>query len=225
VPASSTGEFSSIDFERLGAVFARVNAQLARPAVEFTMLLADPVFWGWGVQQGDGHSVLALPGLGGGDTYLRPMRGWLSRIGYRAVGSGIDVNLGWSEEALDEIAELAEQEFRRSRSKVTIIGHSLGGMMGYVVAAHLPHLVRQVITLGSPLQLIRNPLPTAVPVSAFYSKNDSIVRHPAALARDRHARNIEVDASHIGMANHPAVYRRLGVLLRQARHDGKQRPN
>jgi pimeloyl-ACP methyl ester carboxylesterase len=214
--ASSISNFASVDQERLNSVFARLTAQLARPAVEFSMLLADPVFWGWGVPRGDGHSVLALPGLGGGDGYLRPMRGWLGRIGYRPVGSGLDVNPGWSEELIEELAELVEQEFRRSRSKVTIIGHSLGGMFAYVIAAHQPHMIRQIITLASPLLLVRRRLPRAVPITAFYSPNDSIVRHPAALAPDPHARNIEVDSSHFGMIGHSEVYRRLGPLLRQA---------
>jgi pimeloyl-ACP methyl ester carboxylesterase len=213
--ASSTGNFASADRDRLNGVFSRVAAQLSRPAVEFSMLLADPVFWGWGVQRGDGHSVLALPGLGGGDAYLTPMRRWLRRIGYTPVGSGIDVNPGWSEELLEVVSELVQQEFRGSRSKVTIIGHSLGGVYGYAIAAHQPHMIRQIITLASPLRFVRRTLPIAVPIAAFYSPGDSVVRHPAAVAPDRHAINIEVDSSHIGMAGHPEVYRRLGTLLRR----------
>src|SRR5215469_371149 len=129
--ASSTSRFAQADPERLNAVFARLAAQLTRPTVEFSMLLADPVFWGWGVLRGDGHSVLALPGLGGGDAYLRPLRGWLRRVGYRSIESGLDVNPGWSEELLDELAVLVAEEFRRSQTKLTIIGHSLGGVYGY----------------------------------------------------------------------------------------------
>jgi pimeloyl-ACP methyl ester carboxylesterase len=213
--ASSTSNFTSPERARLVDIYARLGAQLARPAVEFSMLLGDPVFWGWGVPRGDGHSVLALPGLGGGDGYLLPMRRWLGRIGYRPVDSGIDVNPGWSDELVEELADLVEEEYRRSRSKVTIIGHSLGGVFGYVIAAHQPHMVRQLITLGSPLRFVRTRLPVSVPITAFYSRGDSVVRHPAAIAPDTHARNIEIDSSHIGMAGHREVYRRLGPLLRQ----------
>jgi pimeloyl-ACP methyl ester carboxylesterase len=187
------------------------------------MLLSDPVFWGWGVQRGDGHSVLALPGLGGGDSYLRPMRGWLRRIGYQPVDSGIDVNPGWSRELLDELGDLVEQEFLRRRLKLTIIGHSLGGVYAYAIAARQPKMVRQIITLASPLGFVRGTLPSTVAMTAFYSKRDSIVRHPAALARDPHAENIEVDSSHIGMAGHPAVYRKLGGLLRLEITEREQR--
>lgn len=214
--ASSNGDFSSADLAQLNGIFARLTAQLARPAVEFTRLLADPIFWAWGVPRGDGHSVLSLPGLGGGDSYLRPLTGWLGRIGYRPVVSGIDVNPGWSPELVDELANLVEQEFRRSGSKVTIIGHSLGGVFGYAIAAHQPRMIRQIITLASPLRLVRRRLPAAIPITAFHSQADPIVRHPAAIAPEPHALNIEVDSSHIGMAGHPEVYRKLGPLLQRA---------
>ncbi|MBV8775489.1 MAG: hypothetical protein JO166_24625 [Deltaproteobacteria bacterium] len=223
--SSSTSPFASADVERFNAIFARVAAQLARPAVEFSALMADPIFWGWGAPRGDGHSVLALPGLGGGDGYLRPLRGWLRRIGYRPVDSGLEVNPGWSEDLLDELTGLVEQEFRRSGAKLTIIGHSLGGVYGYAIAAHQPQMIRHVITLASPLALVRRSLPSAVAISAFYSRSDSIVRHPAAVASDRHARKIEVDSSHIGMATNPDVYRRLGRLLQQGGSEDKQRAN
>ncbi|HEY7294163.1 MAG TPA: hypothetical protein VH916_03935, partial [Dehalococcoidia bacterium] len=58
---------------------------LLLPALEFGELLRDPVFWGWGVPRGDGHAVLVLPGLGAGDAYLRPLRGWLRRLGYTTL--------------------------------------------------------------------------------------------------------------------------------------------
>lgn len=213
--ASSASPFNQADPERLNDTFARLAAQLTRPAVEFSMLLADPVFWGWGVPRGDGHSVLALPGLGGGDAYLRPLRGWLRRIGYNSVESGLDVNPGWSEELLEELAALVADEFRRSRTKLTIIGHSLGGVYGYAIAAHQPQMVRHIVTLASPLALVRRSMPATVAVTSFYSRRDAIVRYSSAIARDAHAHNIEVESSHIGMATHPDVYRRLGPLLRQ----------
>jgi pimeloyl-ACP methyl ester carboxylesterase len=214
-PASSSSRFAQSDPARLNATFAWLAARLTRPAVEFSTLLADPVFWGWGVPRGDGHSVLALPGLGGGDAYLRPLRGWLRRIGYKSIESGLDINPGWSEGLLVELGALVAAEFRRSQTKLTIIGHSLGGVYAYAIAAHQPQMVRHIVTLASPLAVVRSSVPTTVAVTSFYSRRDSIVRYSAALARDTHAHNIEVESSHIGMATHPDVYRRLGPLLRQ----------
>ena len=185
---SSRRPLTPYDVEHLSSIFKRLIAQFARPAVEFGTLVADPVFWGWGVQRGDGHSILALPGLGGGDGYLQPLRIWLRRVGYQPLDSGVDVNPGWSEELVDELAELVEWEFRRSGFKLTIISHSLGGVLAYAIAARQPHMIRQIITLASPLRYISGALLASVPITAFYSHADSIVRYPAALAPDPRAR-------------------------------------
>jgi hypothetical protein len=56
-------------------------------------------------------------------------------------------------------------------------------------------------------------MPAGVPLTALYSRTDPIVSYPAALARDRGARNVEVRSSHIGMATNREVYRELGKLL------------
>lgn len=100
---------------------------LLQPALEFGQLLRDPVFWGWGVPRGDGHTVLVLPGLGAGDAYLRPLRGWLRRLGYRTMRSGIRRNPGLSERLLAELGERVEAEYRRTGRRVSIVGHSMGG--------------------------------------------------------------------------------------------------
>jgi pimeloyl-ACP methyl ester carboxylesterase len=195
------------------AALAEVAARAWQPAAEFGALLRDPVFWGWGVPRGDGHPVLVLPGLLAGDRYLTPMRGWLRRVGYTSVRSGLDRNPGWSEELVDELGELAEEQFKRSGRQVTIIGHSMGGVLGRSVAVRRPHAVRHVITLGSPLAMVRSRLPETVRLTSIYSRGDRIVRHPAAVAGDPGARNIEVSGSHTGLAGNPEVYRHLARLL------------
>ena len=205
------------DLADVRRVLARRVDQLQRPAVEFGMLLADPVFWGWNVPRGDGHSVFALPGLGGGDGYLAPMRGWLQRIGYRPMRSGLRVNPGWSAELIEELGELVRQEFERSGSPVTIIGHSMGGVMGRSIAVRSPHMIRHIIALASPLGIARSRLSASVPITALFSRSDPVVRYPAGRAQDTHASNIEVSGSHIGMPANPEVYRRLGTLLRVGR--------
>src|SRR5438477_12112542 len=96
-----------------GAPGARAFEAAARawqPAAEFAALLSAPVYWGWGVPRGDGHSVLVLPGLGGGDDYLRPLRGWLRRVGYATMRSGLVQNPGWSEEIVAELGQRVEQQ-------------------------------------------------------------------------------------------------------------------
>jgi len=184
-----------------------------QPATEFALLLGDPVFWGWGVPRGDGHAVLVLPGLFGGDRYLQPLRGWLRRIGYAAVRSELDRNPGWSEKLVRELGEIAQRECDSSGRRVTIIGHSMGGVLGRSIAARRPDLVRHVIALGSPLAMSRSRLPESVRLTAIYSPDDGVVRAPNARAREPWAQNIEVRGSHIGLAGNPAVYRHLATLL------------
>jgi len=212
-PAMSPRLSVEIDMNDLGPALIELAAQFRRPAVEFGMLLADPVFWGWSVPRGDGRPVIVLPGFGGGDLYLQPLRGWLGRIGYTPVRSGLDQNPGWSEELVDQLGELAADQFRRTGSRVTIIGHSMGGLLGRSIAVRRPHVVREVIALASPLRAARSRIPASVAMTSMYSRSDEVVRYPVGLAPDSHARNLEVSGSHIGMATNPAVYRELGAVL------------
>ncbi|MGH8673260.1 MAG: esterase/lipase family protein [Burkholderiales bacterium] len=192
---------------------AELAGAALRPVAELGLLLADPVYWGVGVPRGDGRPVLVLPGLFAGDGYLQPLRDWLRRAGYTPVKSGIERNPGWSEELISELAGLAHAEYRRSRQRVTIIGHSMGGLQGRSVAGRLPQIVRHVIALGSPLAMARSRIPGTVRMTAIYSREDRIVPHPAALERDPRAKNVEVPGSHIGLAFNPAVYRVLARTL------------
>src|SRR4029079_7371212 len=200
---------------RKGGAFslAGLAGAALRPATEFGMLMGDPIFWGIGVPRGDGRPVMVLPGLFAGDAYLQPLRDWLGRAGVSPVRSGIDRNPGWSSELIEALSQIALDEHQRTRRRVTIIGHSMGGLQGRSVAARLPEVVRHVIALGSPLALAQERLPTAVRMTAIYSREDEIVRYPASLARDRRAKNMKVPGSHIGLAFNPAVYRVLARAL------------
>lgn len=210
------GRCTTVVFPLSAGAIAGPLAELAvraiQPAAEFGLLLQDPVFWGWGVPRGDGHSVLVLPGLFAGDRYLWPLRGWLLRVGYRPVPSGLDKNPGWSEELVGELGQLAEREYEGA-GRVTIIGHSMGGLLARSIARRRPHVVRHVIALGSPLRMSLGHVPATVRFTAIYSRDDRIVPYPGALARDSGARNIEVRGSHIGLAGNPEVYRHLAVQL------------
>lgn len=199
-------------FPGAGAAFPIGPAGLLQPAFEFGQLLRDPVFWGWGVPRGDGHTVLVLPGLGAGDAYLRPLRGWLRRLGYQTLRSGIRRNHGLSERLLAELGERVEAEYRRSGRPLSIVGHSMGGAQARAIARRHPQAVRQVITLGSPIAGSR-PLPETIRVGAIASVDDRIVRAPAAVAHDPHAENLTVRGSHSGLAVNAAVYRRIARLL------------
>jgi pimeloyl-ACP methyl ester carboxylesterase len=207
------------------ATLAALAARAWQPVAEFALLLNDPVYRGRGVPRGDGHSVLVLPGLLGGDRYLDPLRGWLRRVGYTPLRSGLERNPGWSEELVAELGTLVESEFERAGRRVTIIGHSIGGLLARSVAIRRPHTTRHVVALGSPLSMSRGRLPGNVRMTAIYTRDDRIVGYPDALVREPGARNIEVRGSHIGLVVNPAVYRRLGHLLPERAEDRAKEAN
>ena len=184
------------------------------PGVEFGMLLADPIFWGRDVPRGDGHPVVLIPGLLASDDYLRPLSNWLRRIGYRPLWSGLRIDPGFSEAAIQRITDRVEQEHRSTGSRVSIIGHSMGGALARSAAVRSPNAVRHVITLGSPMFFgAQHRLSLSVALTSIYTRNDRIVRHPHAIGRDDHAENIEVRGSHVGLTLNAEVYGHLARAL------------
>ena len=118
---------------------------------EFTALVRDPVFRGRGVPAGDGRPVLLVPGFLAGDWTLRVLDGWLKRIGYRSYLSGILFNVLHSERLLAGLRKRVSEIQRETSSRVTLVGHSRGGLLAKVLAQRRPQTVEQVIALGSPL--------------------------------------------------------------------------
>jgi len=129
----------------------------------------------------------------------------------RALGA--DQESGWSQELVQRLTEVVADEARATGKPVSIIGHSMGGLIAHSIAARRPDLVRRVITLGAPLRASAMVMPASVPIAAIYSRTDPIVRYPAALAREPGARNIEVQGSHTGLAVNRQVYAAVGELL------------
>jgi triacylglycerol lipase len=118
---------------------------------EFSALLGDPVFRGRGVPRGDGRPVLLIPGFLAGDWTLRVLDNWLRRIGYRSYLSGILLNVQHSERMLAGLRRKLGAIQKETGSRVSIIGHSRGGLLAKVLAQRRPQSVEQVITLGAPL--------------------------------------------------------------------------
>jgi len=116
-----------------------------------TALLRDPVFRGRGVPRGDGRPVLLIPGFLSGDWHLRVMEGWLTRIGYRSYLSGILFNILHSERMLAGLRRKVAEIQKETGSRVSVVGHSRGGLLAKVLAQRRPQSIEQVITLGSPL--------------------------------------------------------------------------
>lgn len=118
---------------------------------ELSALLRDPVFRGRGVPRGDGRPVLLVPAFLSGDWSMTVMHGWLQRLGYSAHMSGIYFNVRASEHMLAGLRRRLNDIRATETSRVTLVGHSRGGLLAKVLAQRQPDAIEQVIALGSPL--------------------------------------------------------------------------
>jgi pimeloyl-ACP methyl ester carboxylesterase len=111
--------------------------------------------------RGDGHPVLVLPGLGGGDGSTLVIRRYLAGQGFATAPWNLGRNLG---PAMDELsrrlAERLEAVWREGHGrKVSLVGWSLGGVYARLLAQRFPQRIRQVVTLGSPIGGLPRPSP------------------------------------------------------------------
>ena len=118
---------------------------------ESAALLRDPVFRCRGVPRGDGRPVLLVPGFLSGDWSLVPMHGWLKRLGYDPHNSGINFNILTSEHLVAGLRKKLRALAVETEARVTLIGHSRGGLLAKVLSQRQPELVEQVVMLGSPV--------------------------------------------------------------------------
>ena len=95
--------------------------------------------------------VLLVPGFMAGDTTLRAMSLFLRHHHFRTYRAQIHANVGCTREAADRLERRLESIAIRRDRKVTIVGHSLGGMLARGLAARRPDLVEGIVSLGSPV--------------------------------------------------------------------------
>jgi triacylglycerol lipase len=120
---------------------------------EILLLHASPVYYGFGVPQGDGSAVVIIPGFLGTDLYLMELHSWLRRIGYRPYFSGIAINAECPNLLIQRhLNATIERALSETERKIHLIGHSLGGLLARSVAAQRPDDVASVITLASPFR-------------------------------------------------------------------------
>ena len=196
------------------------------------------------VPMGDGHPVLVLPGFLATSRSTLLLRAFLHDRGYAAHRWKLGRNAGYQPNLekgiIARIRELAD----RYDSTVSLVGWSLGGIYAREAARELPHLVRQVITMGSPFgadgkgtnvgwlyemisghsphtmgrpyfEKMRQPPP--VPTTAIFSRTDGIASWRTTVELITHAQveNVEVGGAHIGLGFNPRALLVIGDRLAQ----------
>jgi pimeloyl-ACP methyl ester carboxylesterase len=199
---------------------------------------------------GDGHPVLVLPGLLAGDASTIALRGMLRLLGYDVHGWELGPNVGPTAKVTQGMDRRLQELAQRHGRTVSVVGWSLGGIFARTLARRSAHLVRQVVTLGSPFRLARAdqshatraferfshlhvehvPLPLDVPASSLpvpstsiYSRCDGVVDWRACLdVPGPITENVEVYGSHLGLGHNPAVL--WAVADRLAQPQGAWQP-
>jgi pimeloyl-ACP methyl ester carboxylesterase len=100
---------------------------------------------------GDNPPVLLVPGFLAGDRSLLTLGARVSDAGFRPLFAGIERNVDCSEVTIRRLVATLE----RGGERVSIVGHSRGGLLARVVARRRPDLVTSVVTLAAPY---RDPL-------------------------------------------------------------------
>lgn len=199
-----------------------------------------------GAQRGDGRPILLLPGYLASPRSMRPLRRYLTFLGYDARDWTLGRNMGQVEQRVAQLRNDLGQIFAdRGDAPVTLIGWSLGGVIARELARVEPTRIAEVFTIASPIvggpkytsmarrfarretvqldsleQKIdeRNRLGLTQPVTAIYSDRDGIVGRGTALDRfNPQARNIRIDESHIGLGFSPRVWRTIADGLALSR--------
>jgi triacylglycerol lipase len=92
-----------------------------------------------------------VPGFMAGDATLKAMAMFLRHQGFRTYRSQIHVNVGCTREAADRLERRIEAIATKRGRKVTVVGHSLGGMLARGLASRRPDLVEGIVSMGSPV--------------------------------------------------------------------------
>jgi pimeloyl-ACP methyl ester carboxylesterase len=176
---------------------------------------------------------MVIPGFLGDDRGNGPLIRFLRHLGYTASGWQQGRNLGPDSFTVDGLRSAMEPLLAAGKGRVSLVGHSLGGIYAREIARSEPALIHQVITLGSPFgrghqqashagRLYRrlNPrpderdtddrlnTPPPVPTTAIYTRGDGVVNWRTSLQQGENhdVHNVRVLGSHIGLNVNAAVW-------------------
>ena len=254
-PVDSDDELQSID--ELESADGQPDPLTAKPAGLWRELLAVPelalfpaaaVTVAVSAPRAESRPVLVIPGFIGTDQSTLPLRAFLWSQGHRPYGWGIGRNIGPADHVVAGLDRLLVRLHQRHQRPIDVIGWSLGGVFGRMLALNRPEMVRQVITLGSPIKIDREQSNVSflfdlmgtiwrfafvsrrldvdripVPSTTIWTRHDGVV--PGIACRQTagpQAEAIEVRGSHFGLGYNGAVLR--VVADRLALPDGEWHP-
>ncbi len=99
----------------------------------------------------DVDPVVLVPGFLASDASLSALARALREQGHRTYRSHIHANVGCTVRAAAELEARLESVAARRGRRVTVVGHSLGGLLARGLAVRRPDLVTGIVTLGSPM--------------------------------------------------------------------------
>jgi pimeloyl-ACP methyl ester carboxylesterase len=188
---------------------------------------------------GHGHIVLVVPAFLTTDAVTRPLRQFLTRCGYRAVGWPLGINWGPTPRLVAGLRTCLSELAGAAGGPVSVIGVSLGGVLARDLAHDRPGDIRQLITLVSPcrlptastleplfrllawsysssLDLVRFASPPQVPATTIYTRDDGIVAWETCREQDASSDAIEVSGAHLTICRNPAALRAVAARLAMA---------
>jgi pimeloyl-ACP methyl ester carboxylesterase len=194
--------------------------------------------------RGDGQPVLVLPGFLQSDASTLILRNYLRGLNYSVHGWQLRANVGSTDAVVRGLRERVAALREKYGQPVTVIGWSLGGLYAHELARHSPGSVRQIVTLGTPVQLRgrrgraasqvfdrlaslhlapplavrpwREPAGLRVPATSVYSRSDGIAPWKMCrLSPGTRRENVEVYGSHLGLGHNPTVLLVLADRLAQ----------
>jgi pimeloyl-ACP methyl ester carboxylesterase len=187
--------------------------------------------------RGDGQVVVDVPGWGGPEASMAPLRAFLRWLGYDARSWGLGTNTGKPERDVQRLLERVRAI--ESERPVALVGWSLGGVIAREIARAMPERISTVVTFGTPVvggprytlgaaafgaqecirieklaaELDRDE-PIRVPLTAIYTRRDGVVDWRACIDRaSQDVRHVQVRSTHLGLGIDPDVWSTVARAL------------
>jgi len=157
-------------FKKIRKIFNSAT-EAHRAALEFGSLQL-----GWRLlkpklPEGDGHPVLFLPGFLTTDAYTSQIRECVAEKGFKTYTWEYGLNLGYDDRLARHLKQRLQEVYEENGGrKVSLVGYSLGGIYARELAREFPHMVRGVITLGTPFAKLDDlDNATGIPLEKIYN--------------------------------------------------------